>query len=128
MRRATLKHAVRAATLLGARYAESFRVLPRQGPGHVVAEIDGSITCTVEAGRKRKAARPRQWQEMRLSAARAHGIVETCYAAGFNDVTQAGRRWGHCARAAGWALESPIHVVADAAEWIRLQSREAFGN
>ncbi len=127
VRRATFKHAGRAATLLGAHYAESFRVLPRQGPGHVVAEIDGSMVCTVEAGRRRKAARPRQWKEMRLSAARAHGSVKTCYAAGFHDVAEAGRRWGHCARDAGWALESRIHVVADGAEWIRLQSREVFG-
>ncbi len=43
-------------------------------------------------------------------------------------VEEAGRRWGHCARDAGWALESRIHVVADGAEWIRLQSKEVFGN
>lgn len=32
------------------------------------------------------------------------------------------------ARGAGWGLRSHIHVVADGAEWISLQSREVFGS
>jgi hypothetical protein len=86
------------------------------------------MICTVEAGRKRKEKRPRQWKEMRLVAARAHGSVETSYAATFGAVDEVGRRWGHCSRQAGWALASRIHVVADGAEWIRLQSEEVFGD
>ena len=39
-----------------------------------------------------------------------------------------GRRWAHCAKSAGWGLDSQIHVVADGAEWIRLQSREVFSD
>ena len=66
--------------------------------------------------------------EIRLSAARAQGAADAHYAAGFHSVAETGRRWGHCARAAGWALESRIHVVADGAEWIALQSREVFGD
>jgi len=128
VREVTLDHAARATGQLAEHYAQSFRVLPGKGPGHVVAEIDGTMICTVEAGRARTQARPREWKEMRLSAAQAQGSVETCYAAGFNPVGEAGRRWGHCARDAGWALESRIHVVADGAEWIRLQSREVFGD
>ena len=34
----------------------------------------------------------------------------------------------HCARAAGWALESRIHLIADGAEWIWLQAKEVFGD
>ena len=115
VREVTLRHAARAAGQLAEHYAQSFRVLPRKGPAQVVAEIDGSMICTVEAGRARTQARPREWKEMRLSAAQAQGSVETCCAAGFNPVEEAGRRWGHCARDAGWALESRIHVVADGA-------------
>jgi hypothetical protein len=111
-----------------AQYAQSFRILPRRGPAHVVSETDGTMICTLPAGRSRKGPRPREWKEMRLSAARAQGSVEAFYAAGFNTVEETGRRWGHCTRAAGWALESRIHVVADGAEWIRLQSQEVFGD
>ena len=31
---------------------------------------------------------------------------------------------GHCTREAGWGRASRIHVAADGAEWITLQSRE----
>jgi hypothetical protein len=122
-----LRHAGRATTQLAAGYAQSFRVLPLSGPAHVVAETDGTMICTLAAGRQRQESRPREWKEMRLSAARAQGRVETRYAAGFNTVEETGRRWGHCTRDAGWSLASQIHVVADGAEWIRLQSREVFG-
>lgn len=128
VRDTTLGHASRAAAQLQAHYAQSFRVLPRRGPAHMVAEADGTMICTVPAGQSRKGPRPREWKEMRLSAAQAQGRVETCYAAGFHAVEEAGRRWGHCTREAGWALESRIHVVADGAEWIALQGREIFGD
>ncbi len=128
VREATLGHAVQVSARLGKHYAESFRTLPRKGPAHVVAETDGSFLCTVEPGRRRKGPRPREWKEIRLSAARAQGTLEAHYAAGFHSVAETGRRWGHCARDAGWALESRIHVVADGAEWIALQSREVFGD
>lgn len=41
---------------------------------------------------------------------------------------EAGRRWGHCAREAGWGLNRLIQAMGDRAEWIRLQSQEIFGN
>lgn len=128
VRDTTLQHASRAAARLQADYAQSFRVLPRRGPANVVAEADGTMICTVPAGRSRKESRPREWKEMRLSAAQAQGSVKSFYAAGFNAVDETGRRWGHCTREAGWSLESRIHVVADGAEWIALQSREVFGD
>jgi hypothetical protein len=127
VRTITFKHAQRASRQLEAGYQENFRTLPKSGPSFVVAEADGTMICTVDGGCLRKGARPRQWKEMRLVAARAQGQVEAKYAATFGSVEQTGRRWGHCTRAAGWSLQSRIHVVGDGAEWIRLQSRETFG-
>lgn len=126
VRTATLETSARAQAVLESQYEESFRSLPAKGAAVVVAQADGSMVCTVESG-PRAAKRPRQWKEMRLLASRAEGRSQAVFAAGFLDVAQAGRRWGHCTKDAGWALESTIHVVADGAEWIRLQARETFG-
>jgi hypothetical protein len=126
VREATLKHAQRALQLLEKKYQEPFGALPPKGAEHVVAEVDGTMICTVAAG-KRKGKRPREWKEMRLAAAQGQGKVETFYAATFGGVDEAGRRWGHCARDAGRGLNSQIHAVGDGAEWIRRQTREVFG-
>jgi hypothetical protein len=125
-RTATLEHAQRARAQLQAEYAEPFRVLPAVGSEHVIAQADGTMICTVQAG-PRKAKRPREWKEMRLAAAQALGSATTVYGATFGSVEETGRRWGHCARQAGWGLNSRIHAVGDGADWIRLQSREVFG-
>ena len=84
-RTATLKQAERARLKLEAQYKEAFRLLPVRGSEHVVAEADGTMICTVEPG-KRKAKRPRFWQEMRLVAAQAHGCSQSHYAASFGKV------------------------------------------
>jgi hypothetical protein len=126
VRDATLEHASQAEQLLQKHYEEPFRVLPAVGAEYVVAEADGSMLCTVAAG-TRKGKRPRQWKEIRLTAAQALGSRETFYAATFGEVDEVGRRWGHCARRAGWGLKSQIHALGDGAEWIRLQTREVFG-
>jgi hypothetical protein len=126
VRDATLAHAQRAQAQLEEQYAESFRVLPAVGPAHVIAEADGTMICTVEAG-PRKGKRPRQWQEMRLVAAQAKDSRTTVYGATFGSVEETGRRWGHVTRQAGWGLNSRIHTVGDGAEWIQLQSLEVFG-
>ena len=125
VRDCTLEHAHRARAQLQAGYQESFRVLPAVGALHVIAEADGTMICTVAPG-KRKDKRPRDWKEMKLVAAQAKDRTQTVYAATFGSVEETGRRWGHCARAAGWGLNSRIHAVGDGAEWIRLQSREVF--
>ena len=126
VRRTTLRHAQRAKSQMESAYEETFGTLPARGAEHVVAEADGTMICTLQAsGRKQK--RPREWKEMRLVAARAQGRIESTYGATFGSVETTGRRWGHCAKEAGWGLQSQIHVVADGAEWIRLQSREVFG-
>ena len=126
VREITLRHARRAQERLKAEYAQSFRALPAQGAEHLVAEADGTMICTVAEG-SRSARRPRLWKEMRLVAAVAQGEVAATYAATFGGVAETGRRWGHCAKAAGWGLRSHIHAVGDGAEWVASQSREVFG-
>ena len=126
VRGATLEHAQRADKKLGEQYREPFRILPAVGAEQVIAEADGTMICTVAPG-QRKGRRPREWKEMRLTAAQAQGKVDTVYAATFGSVEEVGRRWGHCARQAGWGLNSQIHALGDGAEWIRLQTREVFG-
>jgi hypothetical protein len=63
-----------------------------------------------------------------LTAAQALGSTQRVYAATFSGVEEVGRRWGHCARRAGWGLNSQIHALGDGAEWIRLQTTEVFGS
>lgn len=125
-RNATLHHAQRAEQILQQEYAQPFRALPAAATPYVVAQADGSLVCTVAPG-TRKGKRPRDWKEIRLAAAQAAGKAETFYAATFGDVQEVGRRWAHCARRAGWGLNSQIHALGDGAEWIRLQTREVFG-
>ena len=126
VREATLEHAQRAEQKLADQDQEPFRILPSVGAERVIAEADGTMICTVAPG-KRKDKKPRAWKEMRLTAAPAQGKVQTVYAATFGSVEEVGRRWGHCARQAGWGLKSQIHALGDGAEWIRLQTREVFG-
>lgn len=127
VRAATLRHAQRARQQLEAGYREPFRMLPARGAEHVIAEADGTMIRTVEPG-SRQGQRPREWKEMRLTAAQAKGSATTVYGATFGSVEETGRRWGHCARLAGWGLNSRIHAVGDGAEWIRLQCQEVFQN
>jgi Uncharacterised protein family (UPF0236) len=125
VRHATLHHAQRATEILGRQYEQPFRVLSATGASQVVAEADGSMVCTVASG-PRNSKKPREWKEIRLTAAQAWGSTEKFYAATFGEVDQVGRRWGHCARRAGWGLKSQIHALGDGAEWVRLQTSEVF--
>lgn len=126
VRKTTLQHAARAEQLLQKQYAQSYRTLPVRGPAVLLAEVDGSMLCTVAAGQARKGARPRAWPEIRLAAVRPEGSVQTTFAATFGSVQEVGRRWGHAAKQAGRALDSHLHAVCDGAEWIALQTREVF--
>lgn len=126
VRDTTLEEALRARQILEREYKEPYRALPGKGAEHVIAEADGSMICTVPSG-KRTGKKPREWKEIRLCAAQAQGKADTKYAATFAAVDEVGRRWGHCARSAGWGLNSQVHAVGDGAEWIRLQTREVFG-
>lgn len=122
----TLAHARRAQDRLSDEYEEPFRVLPQKGQEHIIAEVDGTMICTVSSG-PRKGARPRDWKEMRLAAARGKDRTDTVYAAAFAEVDRIGRLWGHCAKQAGRGQNSQVHAVGDGAEWIRMQTREVFG-
>ena len=126
VRDATLQNASRAEQILQQEYQEPFRLLPALGAPQVVAQADGSLVRTVAPG-TRTGKKPRDWKEIRLTAAQALGSTETFYAATFGEVDEVGQRWGHCARRAGWGLNSEIHALGDGAEWIRLQTREVFG-
>lgn len=126
VRNATLHHASRAEQILRKEYQEPFRVLPALGEPYVIAEADGSMLCTVAPG-PRTGNKPREWKEIRLAVARGLGKTDTFYAATFGEVDEVGRRWGHCARQAGRGLNSQLHALGDGAEWIRLQTREVFG-
>lgn len=126
VRTATLENAQRARARLEEEYRQPFRVLPAVGAEHVIAEVDGTMICTVQPG-PRKGKRPREWKEMRLAAAQAKDSTTTTYAATFGSVAETGQRWGHCARQAGWGLNSHIHAVGDGADWIRRQCQEVFG-
>lgn len=126
IRAVTLKQALRAEKILAQQYAQAFRLLPAIGPEHLVAEADGTMICTVQPG-SRNGKKPREWKEMRLVAAQAQGSARATYGATFGSVGETGRRWAHCARQAGWSLNTRVHAVGDGAEWIRLQTREVFG-
>jgi hypothetical protein len=123
----TLQQAQRAQCRLEAQYSPPFRMLPKKGAPQLIAQADGSMICTVAEGIPRKGSKERQWKELRLMAVQVASEVETTYAATFQSVDEVGHRWGHCAKEAGWGLESHIHVVADGAEWIQQQSQEVFG-
>jgi hypothetical protein len=126
VRTATLKHAQRAREKLQEQYEQPFRMLPAVGAQHVIAEADGTMICTLAPG-PRKGKRPREWKEMRLVAAQAKDSATTVYGASFGNVEATGQRWGHCTRQPGWGLNSQLHVVADGAEWIRIQCQQVFG-
>ena len=125
VRAATMKHAQRARAKMEEEYEQPFRVLPAVGAQYVIAEADGTMIRTVEPG-PRKGKRPREWEEMRLVAAQAKDSATAFYGATFGSVEEAGRRWGHCTRQAGWGSNSSIHALGDGAEWVRLQSQEVF--
>jgi len=100
--------------------------LPAVGQPYVIAQADGSMLCTVAPG-PRNGKKPREWKEIRLAAARGLDQADTFYAATFGEVDEVGRRWGHYAHRAGRGLNSQVHALGDGAEWIRLQTREVFG-
>ena len=126
VRTATLETAARASAKLEAQYEETFRILPAQGAEYILGEADGTMICTVEAA-KRGDKHPRQWKEMRLVAGREQGKQDAINGGGFINVEQAGQRWGHCVRDAGWAMNSTVHALNDGAVWIDHQVDQVFG-
>ena len=93
------------------------------GPCHCRGRRDDDLHGST---RQRKANVRESGGKMRLIAAQAKDSATAVYAATFGSVAETGRRWGHCARQAGWGLKSQIHAVGTAPDWIRRQSREVF--
>lgn len=128
IRKTTLEVAKKIEEQMEKEYEKPFRNLPAQGLQWIIAQADGTMICTIKEGQGRKGDKTREWKEMRLLLGQGKDKVETTYGATLGEVDEVGRRWGHCVKKAGWALNSRIHVVADGAEWIRLQSQEVFGS
>jgi Uncharacterised protein family (UPF0236) len=127
LRRCSLRH----AHAIGARekHAHAVRTLPARGAAGLIIEADGTMLPMVrfrgEDGDRRK-CRGVEWAEGRLLAAQVHGRVQTCYAASFGDVAEAGCQWTWAAARAGWATATHVHAVSDGAEWIERQHRTHF--
>lgn len=104
--------------------------LPAQGAERLVAESDGSfvriVTTDPDQEDSRK-SRTVDFQEARLCAATEQGSDSTYYEATFKDVDSLGSLWAQCAKEAGWALDSEIHVVGDGAPWVSKQAEAIFG-
>jgi hypothetical protein len=89
---------------------------PMRAVEAVIAEIDGSMIPIVEVappsegepedGRKR---RHLEWNEARLSLARAKGCVTPQFAATLGGPDEAGDQLKHCAIQAGMGKNTPVH-------------------
>jgi hypothetical protein len=125
------KQTLRAAHKLPQASPGPVRTLAPEGPEAIVVQIDGSMVPVVNIPADTQGDRRKQrrvgWKEARLSAAQAHGSTRTHYAAGIDSPEQAGERWTHTARAAGWAPRTHIHGVGDGAEWIHAQFQQHYG-
>ena len=127
IRTVTMEVAEACSDILEKEYSQAFRALDAKGKNVIIAQADGSLVSTVKAG-KRRAKKPREWREIRLTSAVADQSIETVYAATMGSVESVGQRWGHCARQAGRGLNTRVHVLGDGAEWIRRQCHEIFGD
>jgi hypothetical protein len=108
--------------------------LPMRSVERVIAEVDGSMVPIVqvappsegepEDGRKR---RHLEWNEARLSLARAKGCVMPQFAATLGGPDEAGDQLKHCAIQAGMGKNTTVHCVGDGAPWIADQVERVFG-
>lgn len=129
VRRVCLHHAGRIAARA---VVEPRTKLAARGPDWIVAEADGTMLPIVDTsgappGTDKRKHRKTHWQETRVTAARALGETTTHYDATLGEVAETGARWSQVVGAAGWALNTRIHVVGDGAPWLALQARERFG-
>lgn len=129
VRRVCLKH---AGSIAERAVVQPHTVLVAKGPDWIVGEADGTMLPIVETdhappGADKRKHRQTCWQEAKVVAARALGEASTHYDATLGDVAEAGARWSRVVGAAGWALNTRIHLVGDGAPWLALQARERFG-
>jgi len=130
VRRVCLEHAGRIAARA---VTGPCTTLAARGPDWIVAEADGTMlpivnTSAAPPGADRRKHRKTSWQETRVVAARALGEATTHYDATLGEVTETGARWSRVVGAAGWAVNTRIHVVGDGAPWLASQARERFGS
>jgi len=125
------RETLRVAAKLPQESPEPVRTLASRGAGVIVVQADGTMIPVLhmpeQAQGDRRKHRRCQWKEMRLEASQAQGSTRAHYAAGFDSPEQAGARWTHTARAAGWSAQSYIHGVGDGAGWIHAQFEQHFG-
>ena len=104
--------------------------LPAGGAAQVIAETDGCLIPIVKIAAKgpndRRKRRQLDWQEARLSLARAAGSLAKHYQATLQAVEVAGGQLLECARRAGAGQKSRIHCLGDGAGWIVRQVEERF--
>lgn len=128
IRAITLKHA--GAVFQKIEQEPKVKTLEGKGKNLIIAEMDGTMMPMVKTsdikGSKRK-NREVYWGEIRLSAARSQGSVETFYAVSCGDVDESGEQWAQAVKQAGWGNSSRIHAVGDGATWIEKQSKLQFG-
>src|SRR5918996_1317886 len=118
----------------GAQEGAVWASLPMSSVERVIAEVDGSIIPIVqiappsegepEDGRKR---RQLEWNEARLSLARAKGCVTPRFAAALGGPNDAGDQLKHCATQAGMGKNTAVHCVGDGTPWIADQVERIFG-
>ncbi|TAK93650.1 hypothetical protein EPO05_07005 [Patescibacteria group bacterium] len=130
VRRVCLRHAGRIAKRA---VAEPCTTLVAKGPDWIVGEADGTMLPIVDTdhappGADKRKHRQTSWQEAKVVAARALGETTTHYDAILGEVAEAGARWSRVVGAAGWAVNTRIHLVGDGAPWLALQARERFGS
>ena len=104
-------------------------VLRAKGPDWIVTEADGKMvpivdTSSAPAGADRRRHRTVRWQEARVVVAQALGVAHAHCDATLGDVAEAGARWSRLVGAAGWSVNTRIHVVGDGAPWLAQPAAE----
>jgi hypothetical protein len=126
----TSKHAANIAAQQE-RACTGANALPNQGASELIAEADGSFIRIVSTkGTEADARKTRQvdYKEARLCAVTAKDCSDIYYGVTFQNVATVAGIWTQTAKAAGMAMQSQVHVIADGATWIDTQRLLAFGD
>lgn len=129
LRKYTLGNAKRIGALAQVQ-CEPVNALPARGVEKLVAEVDGCMIPTVyfegsdsDTRKNRKV----EYKEARLCACQSMGSTQTFYRGQIGTPESIGAQWNRCARDAGRAINTFVHVVADGATWIKQQADSALG-
>ena len=107
----------------------------RDGVGHLISEIDGSMIPVVEMAAPdgnspkvdRRKTRRVCWKEARLSLVHEPGSVTPVFGATRGTAEEAGQEMLRAAVQAGLGRKTKIHAVGDGATWIADQVSLQFG-